>query len=160
MNTSVVPSTPAETLKISPESLEVANCYLQYQSIPEVSLQLGISPETITQLLARREVKAYIDSVFLDMGYNNRARVRGLLDNIINKKLEEMEESGIGSSKDITEILALNHKIMIETLDRQIKLEEAKSKNNTIIRNQTNVQLNGGENYQALLNKLLNPSKI
>src|SRR4030065_68604 len=149
----IVPHTPAEVLNISPENLTCANAYLELQSIPEVASRLGVPIEMVTQILARREIKAYIDHVFLDMGYNNRGRVRNLLDGIINKKLEEMEESGIGSSKDITEILALSHKITLDILNTQIKLEEAKNKN-TNIKHQTNVQINdGGSNYQALLDK-------
>lgn len=155
----IIPHTPAETLQISPEALEIANSYLQMQNIPQVAEHLGISADMVTQYLARREVKAYIDSVFMDMGYNNRHRLRNLLDAVINKKLEEMEEAGIGSSKDITEILALSHKMTLDLLHAQIKLEEAKAKNTTI-KNQTNVQINdGGTNYQSLLDKLINPKK-
>ena len=155
--TGLVPTTPAETLQISPEALEIANCYLTHQNIPECSNILGISPEEITRYLSRREVKAYIDSVFMDYGFNNRFRIRNIMDQVINKKLEEMEEAGIGSSKDIAELLALSHKMTVELLDKQIKLEELKHKN--VIKNQVNVQLNdnsGGPNYQNLLNKLIN----
>lgn len=152
----LIPHTPAETLKISPEGLEIANTYLQTQNILDVANKLSISTEVVTQYLNRREIKAYIDSVFYDYGFNNRFRIRNVMDAIINKKLEEMQEAGIGSSKDIAELLALSHKMTMEALDKQIKLEEAKSKTN--IKNQTNVQINeGGSNYQSLLDKLLKP---
>jgi len=152
----LVPHTPAETLQISPEALEIANCYLQFQSIPEVSMQMGVTPETVTQYLSRKEVRAYIDNVFMDYGFNNRFRIRNIMDNLINKKLEEMEEADIGSGKDIADLLALSHKMTTELLDKQIKLEELKHKNTTI-KHQTNVQINeGGSNYQALLDKLIN----
>lgn len=156
MSTSIIPSTPAEGLNIAPENLEIANCYLTCQDIIQVSQTLNITPERVTQSLSRREVKAYIDHVFMDYGFNNRFRIRNIMDAVINKKLEEMQEAGVGSSKDITEILALSHKMSMDILDKQIKLEEAKAKN--VIKNQTNIQVNdqSGSNYQALLDKLIN----
>lgn len=150
---------PAETLKISPEALEVANCYLQTQNLVEVSQTLGVSVENVTQYLAKREVKAYIDAVFFDYGFNNRFKLRTIMDKLIDHKLEEMQEAEVGSSKDITELLSLSHKMTMELLDKQIKLEQVKQ--NNIIKNQTNIQLNdsGGSNYQALLDKLINKPK-
>ena len=71
---------PAEVLTISPEALEVANCYLQLQNIPKVAEELGMPIEMITQLLERGEVKAYIDQVFLDTGFNNRFTKRAAMD--------------------------------------------------------------------------------
>ena len=78
------------------------------------------------------------------------------MDTVIEKKLQEMEEADIGSSKDITEILALSHKMSMDLLDKQIKLATIEGKNQ-VIKNQTNVQINeavGGTNYESLLNKL------
>jgi predicted transcriptional regulator len=151
-------STPAESLKISPESLEIANAYLQCQDLTQTANKLNISTDVVSQYLSRREVKAYIDSVFLDYGFNNRFRIRNIMDQVINKKLEEMEEADTGSSKDISELLALSHKMTMEILDKQIKLEQLKQGS---VKNQTNVQINdsGGANYQALLDKLINKSK-
>lgn len=151
---------PAETLHIAPENLEVSNMYLTCQDIGQTADKLGISIEKVTGILSRREVKAYIDNVFMNYGFNNKYKIRNLLDAIINKKLEEMQEAEVGSSKDITEILALSHKVTMDILNAQIKLEEAKSKNT--IKNQTNIQLNdsGGNNYQALLDKLINKPKL
>ena len=158
----LVPMTPAESLKISPEGLEIANAYLQFQDIHKTAEVLGVSIETVSNYLSKREIKAYIDNVFMDYGFNNKYRIRNILDAIINKKLEEMQEADIGSSKDITEILALSHKMTTELLDRQIKLIEAQNKQATI-KNQTNVQINtdgsSGSNYQALLDKLINKQK-
>lgn len=153
----IIPSTPAEALNISPENLEVSNTYLTCQDIVKTAETLNISVEVVTKVLARREVKAYIDAVFFEYGFNSRYKLRNILDAVINKKLEEMEEAGTGSSKDITEILALSHKMTLDLLNAQIKLEEAKAKNTTI-RNQTNIQVNdqSGSNYQALLDKLIN----
>ena len=151
-------SSPAETLKISPENLEIANSYLASQNIADVSRNLGLPTDTITEILGKSEVRAYIDMVFLDFGFNNRFKMRSVMDAVINKKLTEMDESDTGSGKDIIEIMALSHKMSMDILDRQIKLEEAKAKNAPSIRNQTNVQINeggGGSKYENLIAQLM-----
>jgi Na+-transporting NADH:ubiquinone oxidoreductase subunit NqrA len=151
-------SSPAETLKISPENLEIANSYLASQNIADVSRNLGLPTDTITEVLGKREVRAYIDMVFLDYGFNNRFKMRSVMDAVINKKLQEMDESETGSGKDIIEIMALSHKMSMDILDRQIKLEEAKAKSANI-KNQVNVQVNneggGGTKYENLISELM-----
>lgn len=144
---------PAEVLEISPEALEIANCYLVTQTAQKTADELNLSIEQVTQTLARREVKSYIDQVFFDTGFNNRFRMRQAMDAIIQKKFQELDEADVGSSKDILEILALSHKMTMETMDKQIELE--KLKQNTV-RSQTNIQINeGGSNYHQLIERLV-----
>ena len=149
-------NTPAEVLDISPENLEIANAYLQLQSIEQTAAELNIPTDLVSKTLQNNQVRAYIDNVFLDLGFNNRFRMRSAMDALIQQKFKELEEAGVGSNKDIAELLALSHKMSMDILDRQIKLEEAKSKN---IKSQVNVQVNefGGSNtkYGSLLEKLL-----
>lgn len=149
-------SSPAEVVKISPENLEIANSYLACQSIEEVSRNLRLPTDEISSVLSKREVRSYIDNVFLDVGYNNRFKMRNIMDAVINKKLQEMDESDIGSQKDIVEILALSHKMSMDILDRQIKLEEAQAKHQNI-RNQNNIQINsdGSTRYEQLIQELM-----
>lgn len=151
--------TPSEVLDISPEGLEIANCYLETQDAAEVANTLGIPKSLVTQTLARRDVKAYIDQVFFDTGFNNRFKMRDAMDAIIKKKFQELEEADVGSSKDIIEILALSHKITMEQLDRQIELEKLQSSN---IRSQVNVQINeagDGTRYGKLIQQLITIDK-
>lgn len=149
-------SHPAEVLDISPEALEIANCYLQNQSIAAVADTLDVSQELVAQILDRREVKAYINQVFFEVGFNNRFRLRDVMDAIIKKKLQEMDEADVGSSKDILEILALSHKMTMDALDREIQLEKIRSGNN-VPRSQVNVQINdSGTNYGNLIERLIN----
>lgn len=144
---------PAEVLRISPESLEVANSYLQTNSIHSTSLELQIAPDTVNDIISRPEVKAYINQTFADAGFNNRFKMRDLMDTIIKKKLEELDASDMGSGKDILEILALSHKITMDTLQREIELEKLKQSS---IKSQVNVQINdSGSNYGALLERLI-----
>ena len=148
---------PAEVLDISPEALEVANCYLQTQSASEVAAALDISESTVTSILARREVKAYVDQVFFDTGFNNRFKMRKAMDAIISKKFQELDEAGVGSGKDILEILALSHKMTMEIMDRQLQLEKLRD---TGVRTQTNIQINdSSSNYANLISKLVNAPK-
>ena len=163
MNTLPAPippgTSPAEYVEISPEALEVANCYLQVQDVREVSEQLGVSIGLVTDILGRREVKSYIDHVFQDSGFNNKYKMRRAMDAIIAKKFQEMEEANTGTNKDILEVLALSHKMTMDQLDRQIALEKLRSER-AQPKNQVNVQVNNASpqsNYEQLLSKLMQP---
>lgn len=148
---------PAETLKISPEALEVANAYLQLQDARKVADELDIDPQLVTNYLDRREVKQYIDLVFRDMGYNNRFLMRKAMDALIRQKFQELEESGVGSSKDIAELLQMSHKMSMDLLDREIQLEKARTQVSGP-QKQVNVQINEGlegSKYAQLVQRLM-----
>lgn len=157
-----VPATqhPAEVVKLDPEGLEVANCYLESGSIDATVDALDLPREVVTQHLNRREVKSYIDLVFRDLGFNNRFKIRKVLDVIIQKKLQELDEAGVGSSKDIADLIQMSHKMTMDLLDREIQLEKLRSGGGgTGIKSQVNVQINdSGSNYGNLLNKLMTGS--
>lgn len=147
---------PAETLQIAPEALEVANCYLQVQDARKVADELDLPVALVTEILGRREVKAYVDHVFMDTGFNNRFEMRAAMDALIKKKFQEMHEADVGSTKDITELLALSHKMSMDLLDREIQL--AKAQQATGPQRQVNVQINeglDGSKYSHLINRLL-----
>jgi len=159
MNT--LPQTsPAEVLQISPENLEVANCFLELQDSQKVADVLDLPIDMVTRILGRQEIKAYVNQVFFEVGFNNRFRMRELMDTLIKKKLQDMQESETGSNKDILDIIALSHKMSMEQLDREIALEKLKQGNQASgIKSQVNVQINDGlgdgTKYGALINKLL-----
>lgn len=146
---------PAEAIEISPENLEIANTYLQCQDLRRTADELAIPPEMVAQALEKREVKAYVDSVFFNVGFNNRFKMRKLMDKLIERKLQEMDEADIGSNKDITELLTLSHKMTMELMDREIALLKLKKDS---IKVQTNVQINdagGGTRYGSLIQQLI-----
>jgi hypothetical protein len=152
---------PAETVRISPEALEVANAYLQLNDARAVAQELDLDPEVVTNLLARREVKSYIDSVFFDSGYNNRFLMRRAMDALIKQKFSELEESQTGSTKDIAELLQMSHKMSMDLLDREIQLEKARTQ--TGPQKQVNVQINeglDGSKYGQLVQKLISGEGI
>jgi len=140
-----------EIVAISPEGLDVANAYLQYGNIRAVSQELSIPEHEITQQLASASVKRYIDTVYLDMGYRNRNNIATVMDEMIASKLEEAQETGIYTSKDLADLMQMAHKMRMEEIKALASLEKT-----TEINNQTNVQFNGAEgNYGKLMEKLL-----
>lgn len=158
MSKNLPTATPSEVLEISPESLEIANCYLELQDTAKVADALDIPLQLVSVTLQRRDVKTYIDSVFFDVGYNNRFLMRKAMDAIIKKKFQDLAEADVGSNKDISELLALSHKMTMDLLDKQIELEKVK---NSAIKSQVNVQINEGQGsdgsrYGQLIHQLVN----
>lgn len=150
-------TSPAQAVIISPEALEIANSYLSTQNVLTTANDLGLTTDQITEVLDRREVRSYIDNIFLDSGFNNRFKMREVMDAIISKKLQELDEAEVGSSKDIADLLALSHKMTMEQLDRQIALEKIRS-NTANVKTQVNMQVNefgGDTKYGSLISKLL-----
>ena len=146
-----------ELTTISPEGLEVANSYLTFGNIRAVVEQLGVQENKVVELLNNREVKKYIDTVYLDMGYRNKNNIAGLLDEMIESKLEEAKESGVYSNKDLADLLQMAHKMRMDEIKAQAELEKAQATN---VKSQTNVQINEGlpfgqGNYGKLMDKLL-----
>ena len=147
-----------EVTTISPEGLEVANSYLQFGNIRGVCDQLQVEEKKVVDILNKREVKKYIDTVYLDMGYRNKNNIASVLDEMIQSKLEEAQESGVYSSKDLADLLQMAHKMRMDEIKAQAELEKASASS---IKNQTNVQINEGVpfgqgNYGKLMDKLLN----
>jgi len=147
-----------ELTTISPEGLEIANCYLQFGNIRAVTDYLQVSEDKVVNILNRREVKKYIDNVYLDIGYRNRNNIAAVLDEMIASKLQEAQESGVYSNKDLADLLQMAHKFRMDEIKAQAEVAKAESTN---IKNQTNVQINEGVpfgqgNYGKLMEKLLN----
>lgn len=148
---------PVEVLKINPEGLEIANKYLELQDITEVSVALNVPIEYVGNVLKRREIKSYIDNVFFNLGYNNRFKLRTLMDKLIDEKVKEMSDDQTTSKKDIAELMALSLKIT-EAETRRL-IEEQKLEQSTI-KSQTNIQINsGGDNYDSLIERLIRGDK-
>ena len=143
--------------RISPEGLEIANAYLELGSMPAVCSRLSIDEAKASEVLQKREVKAYVDQVYLDTGYRNRFKLADVLDTLIDAKLEEAEESEVYTSKDLADLVGMAHKIRMDELKAQTELEKAKAQT---IKTQVNIQDNsqvpfGQGNYGELMKKLL-----
>ena len=146
-----------ELTTISPEGLEVANSYLTFGNIRAVVEQLGVAENKVVELLNKREVKKYIDTVYLDMGYRNKNNIASLLDEMIESKLDEAKESGVYSNKDLADLLQMAHKMRMDEIKAQAELQKAEA---TSVKSQSNIQVNEGVpfgqgNYGKLMEKLL-----
>ena len=148
-----------EVTTISPEGLEIANSYLQFGNIRGVCQHLQVSEDRVVESLNKREVKKYIDTVYLDMGFRNKNNIAAALDEMIQSKLEEAQETGMYSNKDLADLLQMAHKMRMDEMKAQADAEKASTTN---IRTQNNVQINDGSlpfgqgNYGKLMDKLLN----
>ena len=143
--------------KMSPEGLEIANAYLELGNLQAVCTRLGIDENTVQEYLGKREIKQYIDQVYLDTGYRNRFKLANTLDDLIDRKLEEADATQIYTNKDLADLIQMAHKMRMDEIKAMAELEKAKASN---IKNQTNVQINselpfGQGNYGKLMEKLL-----
>ncbi len=132
--------------KLAPEGFDIANAYLELGSVEEVAKQLQLPQHEVASVLTRRDVKDYLDGVYLDMGYRNRNKLGALLDKMIDAKIEEAEESGVYTSKDLFDLISLAHKMRME----ELKLTEKPQ-----IGTQVQIAQFGEGNYGKLMEKLL-----
>jgi hypothetical protein len=138
---------------ISPEGAEIANTYLANAcSIKSTSDQLGIPSHEISAMLHEPLVKTYVQSILKETGYRHMVKIAEKLDDLIEKKWEELEEAEIGSNKDIADLLQLAHKMQV---DMSKVLQNDSDKGPKI---QKNTQINnyGEGNYGKLMDKLIN----
>ena len=139
-------------MDLVPESLAVIEKYLECgQDAVKAATELGLPLDEVNRLLNKRESREYIDRIYYESGFRNRHRMGELMDAIIAKKLEEMDDTGIGTTKDILDILALVHKMKMEEIAAEAKLRGAGTPNI-----QVNQQFNG---YNSLLEKISNAGK-
>lgn len=128
---------------ISPEGLDVAECYIANGGDSRVvAHELSIPKEEVDRQLKNPEVKAYINRIFSETGFRNKHRLFGVLDQVINLKLEEMQETGLGSSQDIMDIMKAAHNMKIQEMKMEAELIKAQTAAKPVAGNQTNVQIN------------------
>jgi hypothetical protein len=145
-----------DLMPMSPEGYTVASAYIEKGTVQKAARLLNMLPQEVSRQLEDPKVKAYIDQAYLDSGYRNRVALGKVMDTIIDKKLEELEEAEIGSSKDILDILTMAHKMRMEEVKAMVEYEKLHKP--AEIKNQTNVQINdslGGGNYGRLMSQLM-----
>ena len=135
------------------EHLTVANTYLQSLDTQATAQQLSLPIEEVVAILDKREIKSYIDRCFNETAWMSRDRIANTLGSLIDKKLEELEEAGVGSKYDIMDLLKEAHKMSLA--ERKLAMEEAK------VQHQLNIQINNttnnayGSNWADLMQKLI-----
>ena len=135
--------------KITPEGFDIANAFLLYGDVRTTADELQIPIYEVVKVLQTAEVKRYLDGIYLDQGYRNRDKIGQLMDKMIESKLEEAEESGVYTSKDLLEILQAQHKMRMD----EIKMAKEAS-NVPGVAVQVNNQF-GDSNYGKLMEKLI-----
>lgn len=149
---------------MSPEGMDVIEAYVQCGSdVPSAARSLGMSEIAFRDIMNRSEVKNYLNDIFMESGFRNRDRLFGVLDEVIKRKLEELEETGMGSDQDIMDILWKAHKMKMEEMKMMVELEKVKAAARTPA-NQTNIQNNiiagaGDQNYMDLITSLATGGK-
>ena len=113
-----------EKNSLPPENIEIADAYLIFNDEIATAQSLDIPVEKVKQVLATSHAKRYVDKMFKESGYMNKHKIQGTLDSIIDKKLEELEEAEIGSSKDIADLMLMQHKMRID--EEKLAIEREK----------------------------------
>ena len=137
-----------KSLTIAPENLSVAEAYLETLSIDATSQALQIPKDQVVNILKKKEVKTFLDTIYQDVGYRNKNKLGTLMDTLIEKKMEELEDADIGSSKDILDLIALQHKMALE--NKKLDLELIKAENQA-----PSTQINVQQNYTALVERII-----
>ena len=150
---------PSNEYKVSPEALEIAKTYLQCFDSKETALMLNIEEEKVAYYLRKPEVKRFVDTIFLEQGYMNRDKLQKVMDNLFEIKLEEMEDSEMGTSKDILDLITVQHKMRMEYLKELKDLFPNPPTSTTQVNVGDSAIQEMGTNYHSLLDKLVKVQK-
>lgn len=132
--------------KLAPEGFDIANAYLEYGTVEKVAQQLQLPQHEVAATLTRRDVKDYLDGIYLDMGYRNRNKLGALLDTMIEAKVTEALETEVYTTKDLFDLISLAHKMRMD----ELKLTQAQP-----IGTNVNIANFGEGNYGKLMEKLI-----
>ena len=137
---------------ISPEGAEIANAYLTNAcSLKCTSDQLNLSTYEIAATLQQPMIKSYVNSILRENGFRHMEKIAEKLDELIDRKWEELEEAEIGSNTDIADLLQLAHKMRT---DMVTILQKSEVKEIGNVRN-TQVNVYGEGAYGRLMEKLI-----
>ena len=128
-----------EAPALDPVILALANEHLAGKDYEELSREFGVNKDVVTQILNKKEVKSYIDTVFLNQGYLNRQKLSNLINQVVEAKVVDALESGEWSKKDLLDWLKFVQTISVET--------QGKEKG-------PQVQVNVQNNYMKLMKEL------
>lgn len=90
-----------EAPKLDPIYLSIANDHLAGKKVDELATIYGVSEDLVTSVIAKKEVEQYITGVLLSRGYAHRAKRLSLIDKVIDGKIQEAEETGVFSKRDL-----------------------------------------------------------
>jgi len=139
---------PSKDVTIPPEILDVVNTYLQTQSLSDTARIMDMPEEEVSEMITNKQVRDYIDNVWLDSGYRNRFKLMDTLDKIVQHKMEEAEEDDFFSGKDALTTL----KEYVSIMEKMVNIQKAARGGPEVQVNQQNNYY--GENYQRLIQAL------
>jgi len=138
---------------MSPEGAEIANTYLANAcSILETSNSLGLPTHEISATLHSPLVKTYIAGILRETGYRHMVKIAEKMDDLVDKKWDELEEAEIGSNKDIAELLNIAHKMR---MDMSKLLQVDVKADGPGVQKNTQVNVFGEGSYGKLMEKLI-----
>lgn len=129
-----------EAPEVDPVLLGIANEHILGNSIATIAAKFNITEDRVAQTLEKKEVKQYVDQVYLSQGYLNRFKRLNLINQVIQQKVEEAVLGGELSKRDLLEWLKL-----LQDMDKTTRPTPAKAP--TVA-----VQVN---NYDALMKDLI-----
>ena len=128
-----------EAPEIDPVLLGIANMHIEGKSLSAIADSFSISEDRVAQVLDRREVKQYVDQVYLSQGFLNRFKRIQLINQVIEQKIQEVALGESYSKKDLLEWLRL-----LQDMDKAARPQQ---KGPTVA-----VQVN---NYDSLMRDLM-----
>lgn len=96
-----------EAPSLDPAILTVANEYLSGESIDTIAKNHALTMDQVTAIIERKDVRSYVDSVYLSQGYLNRVKRLALINRVVDKKMQEAIESDVYSKKDLLDWMKL-----------------------------------------------------
>lgn len=92
---------------LDPALLVVANDYLAGQSLDKIAENHSLTMDQVTSIIESKDVKSYVDNVYLSQGYLNRVKRLAIINKVIDKKLEEAMDSDVYTKKDLLDWMKL-----------------------------------------------------
>ncbi len=92
-----------EAPALDPIVLSVANQIIEGKTIQQIAEDFDVPSDVVSMVADKKEVKAYIDNVYLSKGYLNRFKRMNIVDEVISAKVEEAMETQEWSKKDLLE---------------------------------------------------------
>lgn len=143
---------------MSPEGMLAIEAYLECGSdMTKAAGQIGMEEHQYRQLMRKPEIKNYLNEIFMESGFRNKDKFFGILDEVLNLKMQELNETGMGSEMDIMDILKLMHKMKMDEMKMQIEYEKVRQAKAPTHQTNNQINLGGGANYNDLITRLVNP---
>ena len=137
---------------IQPESILIANTYLSVGcDIRACANSLDIAPGVVSNVVASRPVREYVQSILRASMMRKMDAITEKMDAIISKKLLELEDLEMTSSKDIADLLQMQHKMLLD----QAKIATTASSDKDVSVTQINNVFDNTA-YGALMEKIVN----